>query len=142
MTFEYERILKLKNNNDFNLESNELNLRDLNRFLVLLKQFLQETKGNIELSLGKAMDICYLKNFNKLQKTSVYESLMMKMKKNIPDFENLPYNIHQNVLVNLDVNNNLIFQHSKSTILKPQKTNFEIELKDFLNLRGDNAKSL
>lgn len=142
MTFEYERILKLKNNNDFNLESNELNLRDLNRFLVLLKQFLQETKGNIELSLGKAMDICYLKNFNKLQKTSVYESLMMKMKKNIPDFENLPYNIQQNVLVNLDVNNNLIFQHSKSTILKPQKTNFEIELKDFLNLRGDNAKSL
>lgn len=109
MTFEYERILKLKNNNDFNLESNELNLRDLNRFLVLLKQFLQETKGNIELSLGKAMDICYLKNFNKLQKTSVYESLMMKMKKNIPDFENLPYNIQQNVLVNLDVNNNLIF---------------------------------
>jgi len=109
MTFEYERILKLKNNNDFNLESNELNLRDLNRFLVLLKQFLQETKGNIELSLGKAMDICYLKNFNKLQKTSVYESLMMKMKKNIPDFENLSYNIQQNVLVNLDVNNNLIF---------------------------------
>lgn len=109
MTFEYERILKLKNNNDFNLESNELNLRDLNRFLVLLKQFLQETKGNIELSLGKAMDICYLKNFNKLQKTSVYESLMMTMKKNIPDFENLPYNIQQNVLVNLDINNNLIF---------------------------------
>ena len=109
MTFEYERILKLKNNNDFNLESNELNLRDLNRFLVLLKQFLQETKGNIELSLGKAMDICYLKNFNKLQKTSVYESLMMKMKRNIPDFENLPYNIQQNVLVNLDINNNLIF---------------------------------
>lgn len=66
MTFEYERILKLKNNSDFNLESNELNLRDLNRFLVLLKQFLKETNGNIELSLGKAMDICYLKNFNKL----------------------------------------------------------------------------
>ncbi len=43
MTFEYERILKLKNNSDFNLESNELNLRDLNRFLVLLKQFLKET---------------------------------------------------------------------------------------------------
>ena len=40
MTFEYERILKLKNNNDFNIESNELNLRDLNRFLVLLRQFL------------------------------------------------------------------------------------------------------
>ena len=37
MTFEYERILKLKNNNDFNLESNELNLRDLNRFLILLR---------------------------------------------------------------------------------------------------------
>lgn len=64
------------------------------------------------------------------------------MKKNIPDFENLPYNFQQNVLVNLDINNNLIFQHSKSTILKPSKTNFEIELKDFLNLRGDNAKSL
>lgn len=31
------------------------------------------------------------------------------MKKNIPDFENLPYNIQQNVLVNLDINNNLIF---------------------------------
>ena len=40
MTFEYERILKLKNNNDFNIESNELNLRDLNRVLVLLRQFL------------------------------------------------------------------------------------------------------
>ena len=37
MTFEYERILKLKNNNDFNLESNELNLRDLNRFLIILR---------------------------------------------------------------------------------------------------------
>ena len=32
------------------------------------------------------MDICYLKNFNKFEKTSVYESLLMKMNKNIPDF--------------------------------------------------------
>ena len=65
MTFEYERILKLKNKNDFNFESNELNLRDLNRFLILLRQFLQETNGNIELSLFKSMDICYIKNFSK-----------------------------------------------------------------------------
>jgi len=39
---------------------NQVNLRDLNRFLKIYKNLMQETLGNKDLSLAQSVDICFL----------------------------------------------------------------------------------
>ncbi len=56
---------------------NQVNLRDLNRFLKIYKNLMQETQGNKDLSLAQSVDICFLQQIVQQKRDLAIDSILL-----------------------------------------------------------------